>query len=191
MNFEKDLAIDKSRLDEELMRQAQMMMQYSRAHAQAQYDRDRAKQARDVVEATLDTKARTEHAALGIPSSSKTGGPTEATISNWIKLQPEWQKAQAERMRAEHEVNLLLGAVMAFNARKAMLESLVRLLLSEWYAEPRVKGGEDMKARAAQAAMEEAVVRGFAPDYDWGDPPEERRAKAEDRPPSTPAKRRA
>lgn len=60
LNYEQDLAINKNRLDEELLDQAQKMFRYSQAHAQAQLNRDRAKQALDVVKANLDSSIRFE-----------------------------------------------------------------------------------------------------------------------------------
>jgi hypothetical protein len=151
-NYEADLHIDKSHLDEELMGQAQRMMKYSAAHAQAQYDRDRTKQGLDVTKANLDASIRAELTSSGVKF-------TEAVVDGKIRTSPSYLEAQEKFMKAGHKVSLLLGAVMAMNARRPMLESLVRMIMSDWWAEPRVKGGEAMKAGAAMNATEEAIVR--------------------------------
>jgi len=155
-DFQGDLAIDKHALDDELVAQARKMMRYSMAHAQAQLDRDRAKQRRDLVEAELDKKARQEHEALGLPSSSRSSGPTEATVLNWIRSQPKYKKAQEERLEAEYKVNVLFGAVMAMNARRQLLEDLVRLYLSSYWSTPRQQPGGQL---GSQSDTEEAILR--------------------------------
>jgi hypothetical protein len=166
-NFEQELAINKNKLDDELLTQAQKMMRYNSAHAQAMYDRDRAKQALDVTKANLDASIRAELTASGAKF-------TEAVVDGKIRTSSTYIEAQDKYQKAEHEVNLLLGAVMAMNARKGMLESLVKLFLSGYWSEPRVPGGEAMKAGAVVNAVEESVARGTgAPGFQPTDWPKE------------------
>ncbi len=151
-DYQADLAIDKTNLDTELMCQAQRMMRYSAEHAQSQYNRDHAKRNLDVVRANEDARIRTELIAAEVKF-------TEAVVDGKVKTSPNYQEAQDTYIKAEYRVNLLLGAVMAMNARRVMLESLVRMLMSDWWAEPRVKGIGEMKARTGQAATEEAILK--------------------------------
>jgi hypothetical protein len=134
IDYRRNLEINKHRLDEELTAQAMKMMAVSEAHAQAQYDRDRAKQALDIIKAGLDADIRTELTA----SQTKF---TEAVVDGRIRTAPVYIEAQDKYQKMEYTVNLLLGAVMAFNARRSMLENLVRLFLSGYWSEPNL-GGE-------------------------------------------------
>jgi len=152
MDYQKDLEINKNRLDYELLTQAQKMMKYSSEHAQAQYNRDKAKLARDITEANLDAAIRAEF-------NNKQIKFTEAVVKGKILTSPTYIEAQEKCLKAEHEVNLLLGGVMAMNARRPMLESLVKLFLNSYWSEPRVAGGQDMRAQATQKATEDAVLR--------------------------------
>lgn len=157
MDFQKDLKINKNRLDEELMAQAQKMMRYSSEHAQAQYDRDRAKQALDVTKANLIQSIRAEALAKGEKMGA--GGVTDAVVDARLRSSPTYIEIQGKLNEAELKVNIVFGAVMAFQARKGMLESLVKLFLAGYWSEPRVEGGENMRAGAAMAATEEAILR--------------------------------
>lgn len=160
MDYQKDLEINKHKLDEELLDQAQRMMRYNAAHAQAMYDRDRAKQSLDVTRANLDAGIRAELTGAGVKF-------TEAVVDGKIKTSPTYLEAQEKYLKAEHEVQLLLGAVMAMNARKVMLENLVKLYLSGYWGEPRVQGQS-----SAQGSTEAAIMRSqkeFTP-TDWNKP---------------------
>jgi len=52
-----------------------------------------------------------------------------------------------------------MGGVMAMNARRSTLESLVKLFLSGYWSEPRVEGIQDVKAGASIGATEAAILR--------------------------------
>lgn len=192
-DFQADLAIDKNRLDEELMRQATKMMRYNAAHAQAQYDRDRAKLNLETVVAGLDSTIRGEMAAnelkaveeearwsaqeaiakvnknndalaeaqkekaAAVTRKAQAKG-TEGAIKAKINSHPNYIEAMTRLQDAEYRVNLLAGGVFAMNGRKSMLENLTKLILSDWYSEPRVRGGEEMKAGAALGATEAAIM---------------------------------
>ena len=152
INFQADLQVDKNRLDEELLGQAQRMFYYNSQHAQAMHDRDRAKQALDVARANTDAAVRESLTASGAKF-------TEAVVDGQVRTNPYYIRAQDAYLKSEYEVNLLMGAVMAMNARRSMLESLVRLYLSGYWSEPRVPGGEEIKADAAQAGTEASIQR--------------------------------
>jgi len=155
-DYESDLAIDKHKLDEELLLQAQKMMRYSLAHAQAQLDRDKAKQALDITKAELDQSIRTELSASG----SKF---TEAVIDSKIKTSPNYIEAQERLREAEHDVNVTFAGVMAMNARRPILEDLVKLYLSSYWSEPHVQGDSKMKAAASQKATEKSIIENQPP----------------------------
>lgn len=149
-DYEKDLSIDKHRLDDELIFQPRKMMKYNTAHAQAQLDRDKAKQNLDVVKANLDSKVRADLVTAGARF-------TEAVVDGRIKTHPEFIAAQNNLHKAEHTVNLTFAGVMAMNARRPILEDLVRLYLSGYWSEPRVSG--ETKASFSQSETEASIMR--------------------------------
>jgi hypothetical protein len=152
MEFEKDLTINKHQLDAELLDQAQRMFRYSSAHAQAMLNRDKAKQSLDITKANLDASIRFELTTAG-------GKFTEAVVDGKIRTSPTYIQAQEQYQKAEHEVQLLLGAVMAMNARRSMLENLVKLFLGQYWSEPRLEG-RGMAPEIAQADTERAILQG-------------------------------
>lgn len=165
LNYSRDLEIDQFNLELELLAIAKQIMAYSEAHVQAQFNRDRAKQRRDVAEAELDLVARSEPYPGDIPISAKTGQPTETAVVNWIHKQPKYQEAQLQRQQDEYVVNMLQAAVFAFQAKKTALENLVRLFGMKYYAEPYDAGGE-IKARAMEQgrlAATEAMRKTMGP----------------------------
>jgi hypothetical protein len=170
LNYSRDLEIDQYNLELELLAIAKQIMAYSEAHVQAQFNRDRAKQRRDVAEAELDLVARSEPYPEDIPISAKTGQPTETAVVNWIRKQLKYQEAQLQRQQDEYVVNMLQAAVFAFQAKKTALENLVRLFGMKYYAEPYDQPGSDLKAKgmeqgrlAATEAMRKLPVDGNTP----------------------------
>ena len=169
LNYGRDLVIDQNSLELEWLSIAKQIMAYSEAHVQAQFDRDRAKQRRDVAEAELDRIARSEPIPEDLPISAKTGQPTETAVLNWIHKQDKYQEAQKERQEAEYVVNMLQAAVFAFQAKKTALENLVRLFGMKYYAEPYDQTGSDVKPRALEQgrlAATAALNKTPAPDRD-------------------------
>jgi len=156
MDYQKDLEINKNRLDEELLTQAQKMMRYSSEHAQALLNRDKAKLARDITEANLDAAIRAE-------LNDKSLKFTEAVVKGKITTSPTYIEAHEKYLKAEYEVNLLMGGVIAMNARRPMLESLVKLYLNSYWSEPRTGQGQDMKVGASMNATETAILRNKEP----------------------------
>jgi hypothetical protein len=136
-DYQNDLLINEHKLDEEWITQPSKMMSYAAELAQAIFNRNRAKENLDVVEASLDSDARQEPTPAGL------GKATETAIKNWIKLQETYREALEAYHDTDLEVNLLQGAVNAFNHRKAALENLVKLFLSGYWSEPGL--GDDGK----------------------------------------------
>jgi hypothetical protein len=130
-NYLKDIEIDKHRLDDEWINQQPLMIKYSDLHAQALYDLSRAKEHLDVVRAQLDGKIRQAASAQNPPEKV-----TETVVSNRVILDSGFQAAQEKYHLADKTVNMLKGAVYAFNSRKSALENLVRLQLGNYYSEP-------------------------------------------------------
>jgi hypothetical protein len=155
-DFEADLHIDKNNLDEEIVAQPNMMMKYSVFHAQAQLDRDRAKQNLDQTKARLNHSIR--EAAKEAGEKFGAGGVTDSVVDARIRQHPDYIEARDRYDKAEYKVNVLFGGVMAMNARRPLLEELVRLYLNGYWSTPRPQG--DFGSQASQVDTEAAIMRG-------------------------------
>lgn len=142
-DYQNDLIINEHKLDEEWLRQPSRMMEYSAELAQAIYDRNRAKENLDVIEASLDRDARNEPPPAGL------GKLTETAIKNLIKLQDPYREAILAYHDCDMRTNLMQGAVNAFQHRKTALENLVKLYLAGYFSEPNL--GEDGKTLRERA----------------------------------------
>lgn len=149
-DYQNDLLINEHELDEEWITQPSKYMSYSADLAQAIYNRNRAKENLDVIEASLDSEARREPTPAGL------GKATETAIKNWIKLQDTYREALEAYHDSDLEANLLQGAVNAFNHRKTALENLVKLFLAGYFSEPNLgKEAEPLRERAATKIRDE------------------------------------
>ncbi len=63
--------------------------------------------------------------------------PTETMIKRHILTSPIYQKAVKQRDDLAHEQHLIEAERYALDHKKAALENLVRLRLSDWYSEPK------------------------------------------------------
>jgi len=138
LNYEQDLQIDPHGLEKEWMDQPRRMFLYAERLAEAERERNRAKEHLDVTEAQLDKIARSDPAPADLPKS------TETAVRNWVIQHPDRAVAVEQLREAEYEMSLLRGAVNAMQARKSALENLVRLHLSKYYSEPYVPGMQEV-----------------------------------------------
>ena len=132
MNYEEDIKIDEQALDVECLEQSAKMMKYTRHQASCEREKDRAKTALDLIEAELDRKIRIN------PEKYKIEKITDKVVSNTILLQDAYKKANEDYLTAKYEWGVAKGSVDAFQDRKAMLESLVRLHGQSYFAGPAV-----------------------------------------------------
>ena len=150
LDYAKDLEIDQYQLELEWLAIAKQIMTYSEAFAQAIYDRNRAKEALDVTKADLDSGIRQAAAA----ASEKI---TEAVVSNRMQMKPTHIEALQNLHKADYVVDLLRGAIAAFQAKKSALENLVRLFGMKYYAEPYDPPGSDTKPMAMEQGKRAGV----------------------------------
>ena len=138
-DYMKELAIDLHRLDEEWAMQPQLYMKYSELAAQAQLDRDKAKERLDIVRAEIDDKIRINPLEYGAPVD-KNDNPklTEAWISGTIILQPEYREASDAISQENYKMNIFKAAVSAFDHRKKALENEVNLWSGGYWSAPNL-----------------------------------------------------
>jgi hypothetical protein len=132
MSYEQDMYIDENVLDVELLEQPSLMAKYSRMLAEAQRDRDLAKENLDLVKAEIDLDIR-DH-----PQNYKLTKVTEAAITNCILMEEDFQTAQKEWNEANFQVNVLQGIIKAIDHRRSALENLVKLYGQNYFAGPSI-----------------------------------------------------
>jgi hypothetical protein len=151
--FEEDLYIDPTALDVEWLNQPNTFLKYTEKLAWASRELDRHKQRLDVIQARVDTEVRGKY------TDKK---PTETAIHNEVIQNELVLHEMEEILHQKYEVDLLTGAVRAFDQRKTALENLVRLQGQNYFAvpkEPRNLGAEyekKLKQDAARKRMAEA-----------------------------------
>lgn len=131
-NFLKDLEIDRYNLDEELVRQPQLYMQWALLLCQATEDKDNAKKDLDLVKARVETKIRKNYKRYDIKKL------TEPLVKALIILKPKVQRYEATYLKAAHEERALIKMEKAFSHRKSSLEGLVQLDLRLHFNEPKI-----------------------------------------------------
>jgi hypothetical protein len=140
VDYKKDIEVDQNNLELECVRHARMTTDYTDFLAQAIFDRDKAKEALEVNEATLDQAIR----AAAATANEKV---TEAVVKNRMILNSTHQKAIQALIDADYVVNILKGAVKGCDKKGDRITDLIRLFGMKYYAEP-YDGGSDIKAGA-------------------------------------------
>lgn len=132
MNYEEDVTIDGQALDQEWLRQPQLMMKYCRHSAQAQKDLDAAKEKLDVVRVTLDKDIRSN------PEKYELSKITDAVVANTIILQESYTEENGNYLQVKYEADMAKGAVRALEQKKDALEYLVKLFGMNYFSGPRM-----------------------------------------------------
>ncbi len=131
-DYEREIIIDESSLDIELLEQPRLFLQYGRNEHRARRDVDYAKERLDLVKAKLDKAMRAD------PDKYNIARISEGAIMNTILLQPKYEEANKKYIEANYEYGVARAAVWAFDQRKTALENLVRLHGQNYFAGPRV-----------------------------------------------------
>lgn len=154
-SYMEDLSIDLHALEEEWVIQPQLYMKYAQLAAQAQMDRDRAKEKLDVVRAEVDDAIRTEPLEYGAPKD-KSGNAkiTEAWIAGTIVLQEEYKDAVQAVNDANYHMNIYRAAVNAFEHRKKALENEVQLWAGGYWSAPHLPHESAAGKRLLEAQAE-------------------------------------
>lgn len=132
MNPIEDLEIDPNALDNEWLNIAHLNHQYGEASADAKRDMEGAKEAVDMIMATVGLEIRRNPKKYNLEDKI-----TEGTISATILLDSRVQKAKQVYATKRHEYDVVQSAVWAVKAKESSLENLVKLLQMDYFAGPR------------------------------------------------------
>ena len=124
--------LNPNRLDTEWLDQARRYHEHALKYADARRDYEQAKTELALAESEARLKVRRNPAVYGLDDTR----PTVDSIKDCAMIQPEVREAARSLADAGHEVDVHKAAVDALSHRKAALENLVKLRLSDYYSEP-------------------------------------------------------
>lgn len=134
MDFEKDISINKYKLDEECLSHSAVYSRYASAQAEAKTAVSKAKDNLELIESERGLAIRDALVKAG-------NKVTEAMINSALISDKEVIEAKNELRQAE-EVYAKLGvAVQAFEHRKSELDNLVKLYCSGYFSVPTINAG--------------------------------------------------
>jgi len=131
--YKKQLAIDRYKLDTELVRQPQLFMDWALKAARAEIETKEAENDWTLIKGEVEKKIRRNPANYGFD-----GKPTEGAIRAEVGRSIRVKKYYRIYLRALSNEKVLKRAEKAFQQRKGMLESLVQLNVQLHFAEPKI-----------------------------------------------------
>jgi predicted nucleotide-binding protein (sugar kinase/HSP70/actin superfamily) len=155
LNYIKDVFIDDSALDVEILEQPSLMMKYCIHAAEKEREFDNVKQIVEVIKAELDLKIREKPETFGITKL------TEGAISSVITTDERYSNIYAEYLTAKYESNMANKAVKAIEQKKESLELLVKLHGQSYFAGPKVPHNlkEEREMRNKKIENESKITR--------------------------------
>lgn len=132
--YDRELSIDKYNLDEELIRQPQLYLDWALKSVEASKEKDSARKDLDLVKAEAEESIRKNPKKHGIIAKDKI---TETMIKTAIVLHPKVKKYNLLYLNAIDNERVLAKVEKAFADRKKSLEGLVQLDTRLHFSEPR------------------------------------------------------
>ena len=129
-DYNEDLKIDFAKLDINWRDHSANYMKWGEKWVNAITERDRIKEALEVLKAELSTRYRQE-----LHTDKK---PTEAAITAAITSNEEYQAMQQTLIDATEAVNLHATTKVAFEHRKKALESTTQLWIAGYLSSPNI-----------------------------------------------------
>jgi hypothetical protein len=130
--LQQQLAIDKSVLDDEVIRQPVLFYEISEQLTEAVAERDAAKENLSVVDAELDHSWRKKLAKTQ-------NRVTEGMLTSYVITSPAHEKAFQDYLQAKTKADKLLVLKEAFQQRSYMLRDLVSLYAANYYEDTALK----------------------------------------------------
>lgn len=130
--YEQDLEIDKYALDTECMEQPQKFIKWSERLAETTAERDRADQKVEVTKARLEKEMRSNPAYYGLEKA------TDAAVKAAVIAHKDTQQAIEEWIDAKYRMSILFAAKEGMEQKRSMLENLIKLFLSGYWADPKL-----------------------------------------------------
>lgn len=145
-DFEKDLSINKFRLDEECLSHSSIYFRYAEAQQEAKAEVANAKDNLELVEAETNLKIRKNLSESGQKF-------TEAMVTSMLVVSPEIKKAKSNLREAEEVYAKLSVAVQAMDSRRSSLDNLVKLYCAGYFSV--ANGSSEAKKSVTEQAEKE------------------------------------
>lgn len=126
-DFEKDLSIDKFKLDEECLSHASLYFRYADACQKAKSNVNRLDDKLKLIMAETSISIRKQFNESGVKT-------TEAMLASELEKHNDVIEAKEELREAQEIYSRLIVAVQAMDARRSELDNLVKLYCSGYYA---------------------------------------------------------
>lgn len=120
---EADLRIDHNRLDDECMDQPRRMRIWARIYADAKKATRDAKDAREVIRATIRSEIRANPQVYGFTAKA----PNVDAVDDITTLDPRFQAAQKRYSQCQYEEEAYEGYVLALKSRDYNISNLTKL----------------------------------------------------------------
>lgn len=134
--------IDRSRLDEEWVKQPDLVDEYVRLLPDAKLKVNTLEAKLKLVEAELRHEIRSDLVTFGLR-----GKPTKDEIDAAVVMHDRYKEAVRRLNQAKHRVDVINAALKTLDNRKAALEDLVKLFGMGYFAKPTVDQTTQYKAR--------------------------------------------
>ena len=138
MKYEEEISIDENALEKEWLRQPGLYLKYSGLLADAEKEKNDSKENLILTYAQLDNEIREEMRLDGEKI-------TEKVVESKVLQHLGYIDAQGKVLETTHEYQIIKGALIAIEHRKAALENLVKLWIGGYYSEPKSDEGERTK----------------------------------------------
>ena len=142
IDFQKELSINKYRLDEECLSHSGRYAYYSEACAIAKSNVSKAKDNLELTMAEANIRIRQKFADDGVKF-------TESLVTSTITMDSEVKQAKAELRDAEEVYGRLSVAVSAFEARRSELDNLVKLYCAGYFSTVDGSGKNNINEQTA------------------------------------------
>lgn len=135
-DFQKDLSINKFKLDEECISHPSIYGYYAEAQAQAKVEVSYLKDALELVESEANLRIRQNFATAGQKV-------TEGVIACTLAQDKEVMDAKARLRDAEKLYGRLTVAVNALDVKRSELDNLVKLYCAGYFSAPSASGARE------------------------------------------------
>lgn len=143
IDYEKAVAIDPDKLDEEIFSQPGLYMKFSEIYSEAERRREKLKNKLGILEADLDFEIRSKPEKFGLKSLKSI---TESLVKNTIQRQEEIQELNEKIIQSNYDLNIVKAAITSLEHKKKMLEKAVDLYNGQYFspikAPHAIKGGK-------------------------------------------------
>lgn len=148
LDFEKDLEIERLALDEEWLRQPNLVYNYNLLKTYADLRVRQAERNLRVVKAELAQKARSAK------NKNKLSPPllkdTDQAVNHWIRLQPKYEEAYHELDSAIFESDAVSSACKSISTRGFALSDEVTLFLNNYFSTDTSVSGREYTKRGEE-----------------------------------------